>query len=81
MPKSDPGKSPTASPHDEPIERKGDGMKTEMDSDTLDTPHPLTDEQRANLKALSARSDNGIDYNDICVGGQAAKECRSGPLL
>lgn len=52
-----------------------------MDSYTLDTPHPLTDEQRANLKALSARSDNGIDYSDICVGGQAAKEYRSGPLL
>jgi hypothetical protein len=81
MPKSKPWKSPTASPHDEPIERNGDDIKTEMDSYTLDTPHPLTDEQRANLKALSARSDNGIDYSDICVGGQAAKEYRSGPLL
>jgi len=30
-------------------------MKTEIVSYTLGTPHPLTDAQRANLKALSAR--------------------------
>lgn len=32
---------------------------------TLETLPPLTDEQRANLKALAERPDSEIDYSDI----------------
>lgn len=40
-------------------------MKRKMVSHTLETLPPLTDEQRANLKALAARPDSEIDYSDI----------------
>ncbi|MDR0578027.1 MAG: BrnA antitoxin family protein [Candidatus Accumulibacter sp.] len=40
-------------------------MKKEMVSYTLDSLPPLTDEQRANLRALAARPDSEIDYGDI----------------
>jgi uncharacterized protein (DUF4415 family) len=40
-------------------------MKTKVASYTLESLPPLTDEQRANLKALAARPDSEIDYSDI----------------
>ena len=40
-------------------------MKTKLVSYTLETPPPLTDKQRANLKALAARPDSEINYGDI----------------
>jgi uncharacterized protein (DUF4415 family) len=40
-------------------------MKTKMVSYTLDTLPPLTDEDRANLRRLSARPDSEIDFSDI----------------
>lgn len=40
-------------------------MKTKLVSYTLETLPPLTDKQRANLKALAARPDREIDYSDI----------------
>ncbi len=40
-------------------------MKTKLVSYTLETLPPLTDKQRANLKALAARPDSDIDYSDI----------------
>ena len=40
-------------------------MKEKIVSYTLETLPSLTDEQRANLKALTERSDSEIDYSDI----------------
>jgi uncharacterized protein (DUF4415 family) len=40
-------------------------MKKKTVSYTLETLPPLTDEQRANLRALAARPDSEIDYSDI----------------
>ena len=40
-------------------------MKKKMLSYTLETLPPLTDAQRANLRALAARPDSEIDYSDI----------------
>jgi len=40
-------------------------MKTKMISYTLETLPPLTEAQRANLKALAARPDSEIDTSDI----------------
>jgi uncharacterized protein (DUF4415 family) len=40
-------------------------MKTKMVRYTLETLPPLTDAQRANLRALSARPDSEIDFSDI----------------
>jgi hypothetical protein len=42
-------------------------MKKKMVSYTLETLPPLTEAQRANLKALSARPDSEIDTSDIPV--------------
>jgi uncharacterized protein (DUF4415 family) len=42
-------------------------MKKKMISYTLETLPPLTDAQRASLKALSARPDSEIDASDIPV--------------
>jgi uncharacterized protein (DUF4415 family) len=42
-------------------------MKKKMVRYTLETLPPLTDAQRANLKALSARPDHEIDTSDIPV--------------
>jgi uncharacterized protein (DUF4415 family) len=42
-------------------------MKRKMARYTLETLPPLTDAQRANLKALSARPDREIDTSDIPV--------------
>lgn len=42
-------------------------MKKKLVRYTLETLPPLTDVQRANLKALSARPDNEIDTSDIPV--------------
>ena len=42
-------------------------MKQKMVRYTLETLPPLTDAQRANLKALSARPNNEIDTSDIPV--------------
>ena len=42
-------------------------MKKKMVRYTLDTLPPLTDAQRANLKALSARPASEIDTSDIPV--------------
>jgi uncharacterized protein (DUF4415 family) len=42
-------------------------MKKKMVRYTLDTLPPLTEAQRANLKALSARPDSEIDSSDIPV--------------
>jgi uncharacterized protein (DUF4415 family) len=39
-------------------------MKTKMVSYTLETLPPLTEAQRANLKALAARPDSEIDLSD-----------------
>lgn len=47
--------------------KKGDAMKRTMVRYTLETLPPLTDAQRANLKALSARPDSEIDSSDIPV--------------
>jgi uncharacterized protein (DUF4415 family) len=40
-------------------------MKTKMVSYTLDTLPPLTEADRARLKALAARPDSEIDFSDI----------------
>jgi uncharacterized protein (DUF4415 family) len=40
-------------------------MKTKMVSYTLDTLPPLTEEDRANLRALAPRPDSEIDFSDI----------------
>jgi uncharacterized protein (DUF4415 family) len=40
-------------------------MKTKMVSYTLETLPPLTEAQRANLRALAARPDSQIDFSDI----------------
>jgi uncharacterized protein (DUF4415 family) len=40
-------------------------MKKKTASFTLETLPPLTEEQRANLKALAERADNEIDTSDI----------------
>jgi len=40
-------------------------MKAKMVSYTPETLPPLTDRQRANLRALAARPDSEIDYSDI----------------
>jgi uncharacterized protein (DUF4415 family) len=40
-------------------------MKKRMVSYTAETLPALTDEQRANLKALAERPDSDIDYSDI----------------
>ena len=40
-------------------------MKTKMVSYTLETLPPLTEAQRANLRALAARPDSEIDFSDI----------------
>ena len=40
-------------------------MKTKMVSYTLETLPPLTEAQRANLRALGARPDSEIDFSDI----------------
>ena len=40
-------------------------MKEKIVSYTLETLPSLTDEQRANLKALTERPDSEIDYSDI----------------
>ena len=40
-------------------------MKTKMVSYTLETLPPLTESQRANLRALAARPDSEIDMSDI----------------
>ena len=40
-------------------------MKTSMVRYMLDSLPPLTDAQRANLKALATRPDSDIDYSDI----------------
>ena len=40
-------------------------MKTKLVSYTLETLPPLTDKQRANLKALAARPDSEINYSGI----------------
>jgi len=40
-------------------------MKTKMVSYTLETLPPLTEAQRANLRALAARPDSEIDTSDI----------------
>ena len=40
-------------------------MKAKMVSFTPETLPPLTDRQRANLRALAARPDSEIDYSDI----------------
>lgn len=40
-------------------------MKTTMVSYTAETLPALTEEQRAQLKALAARPDDAIDYSDI----------------
>ncbi len=42
-------------------------MKTKMVRTTLETLPPLTDAQRANLKALAVRPDSEIDTSDIPV--------------
>jgi hypothetical protein len=42
-------------------------MKKKVVRYTLETLPPLTDAQRANLKALSARPDHDIDTSDIPV--------------
>jgi uncharacterized protein (DUF4415 family) len=39
--------------------------KTKMVSYTLETLPPLTEAQRANLRALAARPDSEIDFSDI----------------
>jgi uncharacterized protein (DUF4415 family) len=56
-----------SSPPDEPNPGKGDAMKKKMIRYTLETLPPLTDAQRANLKALSARPESEIDSSDIPV--------------
>ena len=40
-------------------------MKTKMVSYTLETLPPLTDTQRADLRALAARPESEIDFSDI----------------
>ena len=40
-------------------------MRTKTVSHTLDTLPPLTEAQKANLKALAARPESEIDYSDI----------------
>jgi uncharacterized protein (DUF4415 family) len=40
-------------------------MKTKTARFTPETLPPLTDKQRANLKALATRPDSDIDYSDI----------------
>ena len=40
-------------------------MKTKIVSYTLETLPPLTEAQRANLRALAARPDSEIDFSDI----------------
>jgi uncharacterized protein (DUF4415 family) len=40
-------------------------MTTQMVSYTLETLPPLTEAQRANLRALAARPDSEIDFSDI----------------
>jgi uncharacterized protein (DUF4415 family) len=40
-------------------------MKTKLVSYTLESLPPLTEAQRADLKALAARSDSEIDFSDI----------------
>ena len=40
-------------------------MKTKMVSYTMDTLPPVTEEQRARMRALAARPDSEIDFSDI----------------
>jgi uncharacterized protein (DUF4415 family) len=40
-------------------------MKTKIVSYTLETLPPLTEEDRANLRALTVRPDSEIDFSDI----------------
>ena len=52
---------------DEPNPKKGVDMKENMVRYTLETLPPLTEAQRANLRALSARPDDEIDTSEIPV--------------
>lgn len=54
-------------------------MKTKTVSHTLETLPPLTDAQKANLKAIAARPESEIDYSDIPpVPGEQWKNARRG---
>jgi len=56
-----------SSQHDGPKPKKGDDIKENMVRYTLETLPPLTEAQRANLRALSARPDDEIDTSEIPV--------------